>query len=114
MPVKQELVKQEVILTEIGRFVAYHSGRIYIAFVDKTILEMYWPWMTNSRCHNNRVLLHDHLQPGYYRLLLSNGQYKTLPVPHTPLPHQRYFTHNVVPLEIYRSLEPTEKYRMVR
>ena len=104
MPVKQELVKEEVILTEIGRFMAYYSGRIYIAFVDKTILEMYWPQRIDSHCHNNKVLLHDHLQPGYCRLLLSNGQYKTLPVVHNPQPYQRYFT-DIVPLEMYCSLQ---------
>ena len=93
MPVKQELVKEEANVTDIGQFMAYHSGRIYVAFVDKTILEMYWPRTTGGdHFHNNKMLLHDHLQPGYCRLLLSNGQYQILPVLHTPQPYQRWVT----------------------
>lgn len=92
MPVKQELVKEEASITEVGRFMAYHSGRIYIAFVDKTILEMHWSQTTGGHCCNNKLLLHDHLPPGYCRLLLSNGQYQMLPVVRTPQPYQRCVT----------------------
>lgn len=94
MPVKQELVKEEASITGIGRFMAYHSRRIYIVFVDKTMLEMYWPPpTTGSHCHKNKMMLpHDHLPPGYCRLLLSNGQYQILPVLHAPQPYQRWVT----------------------
>lgn len=88
MPVKQELVKEETNITEIGRFMAYRSGRIYIAFVDKTILEMGWSPSTDDHSFNT-TLLHDHIPPGYCRLLLSNGQYQMLPVLHAPLPYRR-------------------------
>ena len=91
MPVKQELVKEEATVTDIGRFMAYRSGRIYIAFVDKTMLEMYWPLTTGSHCCNNKVMLsHDHPPPGYCRLLLSNGQYQISPVLHAPQSYQRW------------------------
>ena len=101
MPVKQELVKEEANITEIGRFMAYHSGRIYIAFVDKTILEMFWSQATGGDHHyNNKMFIHNHLPPGYCRLLLGNGQYQMVPVNHTPQPYQRYVLAEKSPLGI--------------
>lgn len=101
MPVKQELVKEEANITEIGRFMAYHSGRIYVAFVDKTILEMFWSQATGSDHHyNNKMFIHNHLPPGYCRLLLGNGQYQMVPVNHTPQPYQRYVLAEKSPLGI--------------
>ena len=85
---------------EIGRFMAYHSGRIYIAFVDKTILEMFWSQTSSDHCYNNKMFTHNHLPPGYCRLLLGNGQYQMVPMNHTPQPYQRYVMAKKGPLSI--------------
>lgn len=104
MPIKLELIKEETNITEIGRFMAYHSGRIYIVFVDNVILEMYW---TEGCCYNNKLLLHDHPPLGYCQLLLSNGQYQLLPVVHTPQPYQRsVLTISIVILFVVKTHKP--------
>jgi len=99
MPVNQKLFKEEASLTGIGRFMAYRSGRIYIAFIDNTVLEMYWPQMM-GHCNNTR-LFHDHPPPGYCQLLLNNGQYQMIPILHAPQPYHRFVAETSVMFAYY-------------
>ena len=76
------IVKEEAIVTGVGKLIAYRSGKVYIVFTDNTTLEMYWPQQDGVS-----LVPGVQLPPGHCRVLSHNGHYHLVTVAH-PQPYQ--------------------------